>query len=401
MDRKFSFKTQSAPIQKLKNIYFTLLNAPNSSTIYAMEVWKLFLKCLTLDMKTYKKLGFLLIYMIPVLIVVSYYLGGWWTFAGFVFAYFIIPLWDEVVGRDSENVTENVIDGLVENPYFTYIVISLVWTQVSLLVWFVYQIGTYTHTPIEWTGMLLSLMTFNASGINVAHELGHRKEAWCRFWSKFNLMTVCYMHFYIEHNRGHHVHVGTPLDPATSRKGQTLYAFWGQSVFGGWRSAWRLEIKRLKSKNLPTYSLKDNEMLRFCLLQLGFAGLMYVIGGWAGTAFFFLQSFLAFSSLEVVNYIEHYGIERQMLSTGKYERVNPLHSWNANHLISNLFLFQLQRHSDHHANASRPYQILRHFEQSPQLPYGYPVMILMALLPPLWFAVMNNRLADWKASQTL
>jgi alkane 1-monooxygenase len=157
----------------------------------------------------------------------------------------------------------------------------------------------------------------------------------------------------------------------------------------------------MQSKGLPTFSLLHNEMLRFIALPLLFAGVMFLLGGWIGVGFFFLQSLFAFSSLEAVNYIEHYGIERKMLSNGKYERVNPLHSWNANHLISNLLLFQLQRHSDHHANASRPYQILRHFEESPQLPFGYPVMILMAVLPPLWFSVMDKRLERWKSQAEL
>lgn len=348
-------------------------------------------------MKLYKKLGFLLIYIIPALILVGFYLGSWWTFSAFVFAYGIVPLWDEWVGRDSENVSEQTVtEELVENPYFGYIVISLVWVQASLLCWAVYVVSHYELSIIEFVGLLLSIMTFNSSGINVAHELGHRKEAWNRFWAKVNLLTVCYMHFYIEHNRGHHVHVGTPQDPATSRKGQSFYAFWGQSVFGSWLSAWHLEARRLQNKGVHPYALLHNEMWRFVALPALFAGLMFLLGGWIGVAFFFLQSILAFSSLEAVNYIEHYGIERKLLSNGKYERVNPLHSWNSNHLISNLFLFQLQRHSDHHANASRPYQILRHFDESPQLPFGYPVMILMALCPPLWFAVMDRRLEHWK-----
>ncbi len=350
-------------------------------------------------MKLYKKLGFLLIYIIPILVIGGYYMGGLWTFSGFVFAYGIVPLWDEWVGRDSENVNDSSItDELVNNAYFGYLVISLVWVQASLLCWAVFVVAHYPLSVLEYTGILFSLMTFNSSGINVAHELGHKKDAWNRFWAKLNLMTVCYMHFYIEHNRGHHVHIGTPLDPATSRKGQTFYAFWWQSLFGGYASAWRLEAKRLTNKGIHPYSCQHNEMWVYTCLPLLLAVLMFALGGWIGVGFFFLQSFLAFSSLEAVNYIEHYGIQRKLLANGKYERVNPLHSWNSNHLISNLFLFQLQRHSDHHANASRPYQILRHFEESPQLPFGYPVMILLALCPPIWFAIMNKRLTDWQTA---
>jgi alkane 1-monooxygenase len=245
---------------------------------------------------------------------------------------------------------------------------------------------------------------FTSGGINVAHELGHKKEAWARFHSKLNLMTVCYMHFYIEHNKGHHVNVGTPQDPATSKKNQTFYAFWFQTVIGSWRDAWQIEKRRLESKKLPLWNPIHNQMLQYVIFPILFIGILTLIFSllqgifvWQVPLFFLAQSYLAFSSLEAVNYIEHYGLQRREIAPGKFEKVNPLHSWNANHLISNFFLLQLQRHSDHHAYAARPYQILRHFEESPQLPYGYPVMILMSMIPPLFFKVMNKRLEDWKA----
>jgi alkane 1-monooxygenase len=263
--------------------------------------------------------------------------------------------------------------------------------------------------PISWVGyvgFLLSMMSFTSNGINVAHELGHKKSYLARFHAKLNLMTTCYMHFYIEHNRGHHVHVATPLDPATSKKNQTFYAFWLQTVIGSFKSAWKIEKERLAKKNIPFFNIIENEILKAIILPLLWITCMTIIlSFWVGSfvyivpLFFFSQSFLAFSSLEAVNYIEHYGMLRKEIAPNKYERVNPLHSWNSNHFISNLMLFQLQRHSDHHAYASRPYQVLRHFEESPQLPFGYPVMIIMALIPPLWFKVMNKRLENWQKMQ--
>jgi alkane 1-monooxygenase len=210
------------------------------------------------------------------------------------------------------------------------------------------------------------------------------------------------MHFYIEHNRGHHVYVATPEDPATARKNETFYHFWYRSVVGSYRHAWQLEKESRKRKNKATWSA-SNEMIRFALLPLIFCLMLTVVGSlylesvaWQIPVFFFSQSLLAFTLLELVNYVEHYGIQRRQISPGVYERVNPLHSWNASHLISNFFLFQLQRHSDHHAYAYKRYQVLNHYDESPQLPFGYPTMIIIALLPPVWFALMNKRLEQWR-----
>ena len=218
-------------------------------------------------------------------------------------------------------------------------------------------------------------------------------------------MTVCYMHFYLEHNRGHHVHVATPIDPATSRKNEHFYKFWFRSVFKGYASAWNIEIEGLKRKNKSILSLQ-NQMIWFHLLPILFCTLLtiafsYLTGGiaWQVPVFFFTQSILAFTLLEQVNYIEHYGIVRNQDENGKYERVTQLHSWNANQLVSNFFLFQLQRHSDHHLNAIRRYQVLKHYDESPQLPHGYPTMIILALFPPIWFRMMNPRLENWKTDQ--
>lgn len=355
-------------------------------------------------MNIFKKLGFLCYYILPILIVSGYFLGGLWYFSAFVFAYFIVPALDEFVGRDSQNVAKENFDQVAEDRYFDAILYAMVYVQVALVVFSAYLISLQTLTWIEITGLLLSMMTFSSGGINVGHELGHKKSKTARFHAKLILMVSFYMHFYIEHNRGHHVNVATPLDPATSRKGQTFYAFWVQTVFGGFKHAWELEISRLQRNQSSIWNPIHNEMLRFIAFPILFFGFLTFIFSypqgeivWMIPAFLLLQAFLAFSSLEAVNYIEHYGIERREISPNKYEKVNPLHSWNSNYLISNFFLFQLQRHSDHHAYASRPYQVLRHFDESPQLPFGYPIMIMTALVPPLWFKMMDNRLEKWKA----
>jgi alkane 1-monooxygenase len=216
------------------------------------------------------------------------------------------------------------------------------------------------------------------------------------------LMTVCYMHFFIEHNRGHHVRVATPDDPATSRFGETFYSFWWRSVKDGFLSAIHLEEERLQKKGVPFWSFQ-NQMIQFVLVPILFVGVFTLVFSfiqnrltWEVPLFFFVQGFFAFSLLELVNYIEHYGMSRKQLPNGRYEKVTPLHSWNASHIVSNFLLFQLQRHSDHHAFAYKRYQVLNHYDESPQLPQGYSAMIILALFPPLWFKVMDRRLEEWK-----
>ena len=350
-----------------------------------------------------KKLGFLSIFIIPALIVWGYYMGGAWTFSGFIFAYGMIPILDVLIGKDPENISEASFDTVIGNTYFYAVVYAQVYTHIAIVVFSAYVVSLQTMTWLELAGLLLSVKLYMASGINIGHELGHKRNKIAQFHSQLVLMLVGYMHFFIEHNKGHHVNVATPKDPATSRKNQTFYAFWVQTVFGSWRSAWKIEKNRLQRRGKKVWSA-SNAMIWYVVLPLSFFATLTAIFSWGtGTiiwavpVFLVLQGVLAFSTLEAVNYVEHYGILRREVAPGRYEKVNPLHSWNSNHRISNFFLFQLQRHSDHHAHASRPYQVLRHFDESPQLPSGYPTMILMSLVPPLWFKVMNKRLENWQS----
>jgi alkane 1-monooxygenase len=356
-------------------------------------------------MKTSKKLGFLFGYTLPLLMVLSYYWGGpAWTFAGFVYVYLIIPILDEIVSRDPHNVQKADFESLTNSRYFDVLVYSNVYIHYGLLIWGAWLLTFHNLTLWQSVGLVLSIGIYGAGIINIAHELGHRQHPLAQWHARAALLSVSYMHFVIEHNRGHHVHVATPHDPATSKKNQTIFAFWQQTLVGSYRSAWQLEQKRLAREKKSVWS-SANEMLWFAVLPLLFCGLLTGTFSvfaqafvWQIPVLFVVQSIIAILSLECVNYIEHYGIVRRQIAPDKYERVNPLHSWNANHLVSNLLLFHLQRHSDHHAFASRPYQVLRHFDESPQLPFGYPVMILMSLVPPLWFKIMNKRLENWQAN---
>lgn len=354
-----------------------------------------------------RKAGFLTAFIIPSLVIVGFYLGGYFNFLALAFAFVLLPLIDQAVGTDLVNVPAGQIQKKSTDLY--YRMVTYVWTVVQLLFifWGAFAVASgELATATEWIAFILgfSLVT-GGIGITVAHELGHKNTALEKFCAKLLLMTVCYMHFIIEHNRGHHVTVATPEDPATARKGENFYHFWVRSVWGGYRHAWKLERERLRGKGKAPMGV-DNQMWWFAALPIIFCTVLTLTtvaifekGWWDVPVFFFAQSIIAFTLLELVNYVEHYGILRTEISPGKYERVNPLHSWNASHLLSNFFLFQLQRHSDHHAYAYKRYQVLNHYDESPQLPFGYPTMILIAMVPPLWFSVMDTRLERWQGLQ--
>lgn len=354
-------------------------------------------------MELIKKAGFLSAFILGVLSIRGFYAGGLWLYMPLVFAFVILPVFDQLVGLDKKNVPPARAAVVAEVFYYRFVTYLWTYFQVAFVFWGAYAISLGTLTRWwEWLAFAVgfSLIT-GGIGITVAHELGHKKSRLERLYSQVLLMTVCYMHFYIEHNRGHHVYVATPEDPATARQNESFFAFWVRSVFLGYAHAWKHETDRLRRSDLPVWSW-HNQTIWFAVLPLLFCALLtgvFSASGeinWAVPLFFFVQSFFAFTLLELVNYVEHYGIVRRQLPDGRYERVNPLHSWNASHLVSNFFLFQLQRHSDHHAHAIKRYQVLDHYDESPQLPFGYPTMIILALVPPLWFKMMNPRLATWQ-----
>ncbi len=241
-----------------------------------------------------------------------------------------------------------------------------------------------------WRAVAVGFAT-GTFGITIAHELGHRKSRIDRWLSQVLLVTVCYGHFYVEHNRGHHARVATHNDPATSRFGESFYRFFPRTVFGSFAHAWRLEAVRLCAQGKSAWS-PANRIIWYVAAELALCALAWIIAGMAGLVFFAFQSFVAFTLLELVNYIEHYGLIRRRDGNGHVERVAPHHSWNSDTWFGNAILVNLQRHSDHHADSSRPYESLRSIESAPQLPTGYAGMILLALVPPLWFRVMDKRI---------
>jgi len=258
---------------------------------------------------------------------------------------------------------------------------------------------------LQWAGFVFSVgINTGVLGINIAHELSHKNNKFEQNLGKALLVSVGYGHFFIEHLYGHHRNVATPYDPATARYGEVVYTFWFRSVIGSYLSAWNIEARRLQKLGKSILNPFHNQMLQFAFFTIAIGAFAYYVYGINALNMYIGQAVVAFTLLEIVNYIEHYGLKRRELPDSKpgapkYETVDIIHSWNADARITNLFLFKLQRHSDHHAYASRRYQILRTFNESPQMPTGYAGMVVMAVCPPLWFAVMNPKVKKFLEDQ--
>lgn len=344
-----------------------------------------------------KWLKYLAVYSVPIAVLCSLYFGGWISYIAILYAFGLIPFVELFTNGSMRNMDKTQEEVARKDRFYDYLLYGLVPTQFFILGYFIFQVSTNELAMYELIGMTLAYGVVCGVSINNAHELGHRSSKYEQFMSKALLLSSLYMHFFIEHNRGHHKNVATKEDPASSRYGEPIYAFYFRTIIKGWLSAWKLEKKRLSKTNQATVSL-HNEMLRFQLLQLGLVIGIGLLFGTQVMMLFMFGALVGFMQLETVNYIEHYGLQRKM-KDGTYERTMPIHSWNSNHPLGRLVLLELSRHSDHHYMASRPYQILRHFDESPQMPTGYPGMMLMALIPPLWFKIMHQRIDAYKATR--
>ena len=312
----------------------------------------------------------------------------WWPL---LFLYVAVPLADGLIPPSRSNPPESAVPQLENDRYYRYITYALVpvlWAAFIFSAWFVARHDLPWH---GWLAMVLAAGAVGGFGINLAHEMGHKHNRLERLLALWVLAPSLYGHFCIEHNRGHHVEVATPHDTASSRMGESIWRFVWREMPGGWLRAWSYEQQRLQHLNLHTYSW-HNQILQGLAIGLG---LWLSLCVWLGPQILgFLVLVAAWTNFQLTsaNYVEHYGLKRLELENGSFERCQPRHSWNSNHVLSNWMLFHLQRHADHHAHAARRYQALRHFDDAPQLPSGYAGMFLVAYLPPLWFAVMNPRL---------
>ena len=313
---------------------------------------------------------------------------GWWLTPVVVFG--LIPLIDVLLGDDRANPPEEIARQLQDVRYYRWLTYLYLPAQYAALIVCseVWVRGVLSAAGMA--GLILSAGVVNGIAINTAHELGHKREAVERWLSKIALAPTGYGHFYVEHNRGHHVRVATPEDPASARLGESFWAFWPRTVLGSLVSAWRLETRRFRARSRSPWTWRNNVLNAWAMTAVLAAGLIAGFGPRV-LPFLLLQAVVGFSLLEVVNYLEHYGLSRQRTPAGRYEKVTPRHSWNSDRVVTNIFLFQLQRHSDHHANPLRRYQTLRSFDESPQLPGGYATMVVIALITPLWRRIMDPK----------
>lgn len=339
----------------------------------------------------WKDAKYLIAYLSPLSAFFAISVGGIWSFSTVFLAFILIPILELFIPPFSENLSADEEMAKVNAAYFDWMLYLNFPLLYGLLFSYYVTLQSGGLATYEVVGMTLCVgIIIGSTGINVAHELGHRRSWIDQLISKLLLIPALYMHFNIEHNRGHHKRVGTDADPASARFGENIYAFWLRSVWGSYWSAWGLEASRLQRIGERRVSLK-NEMIRFQFIQFIYLVLVALVFNLQIAALGVAAAIIGFLLLETVNYIEHYGLRRRKLADGRYEKVQPHHSWNSNHLIGRILLYELTRHSDHHYKASRKYQVLRHFNHTPQLPMGYPASIISTLIPILWFRVMNDR----------
>ncbi|NPD20247.1 alkane 1-monooxygenase [Alterinioella nitratireducens] len=324
--------------------------------------------------------------------------GGWMLFLAPVYALALTSILDQISGLNTANPDPETPEA------------SLFWYRLITLIWFPLQIVTqlgliwYATRATHLSGAEKALLFYNVGlmaggvGIVYAHELMHQRTKLERWLGDLLMASVLYSHFRSEHLLVHHIHVGTPKDPVSARYNEGFHRFFLRVLRQSPVSAFRAEKAMLARKGLPWHH-PSNPFWRYWALQVGMLALALILGGWEGIMWLIVQAFFAISFLELTNYVEHYGLTRKHLENGRYEHVQPHHSWNASHRVTNWLLINLQRHSDHHYKPSRRFPLLQTYTdaEAPQLPFGYPVMTLMALVPPLWRRRMNPRVRAWRA----
>ena len=314
-------------------------------------------------------------------------------FIGPVLVFIVFPILDIAVGLDNTNPPDSVLKYLEQDRYYRWCTYVFIPVQYAGLVLACYLWSSGDLNILENVGLALTMGVVGGIAINTAHELGHKRASSEKWLSRVALAQTGYGHFFIEHNRGHHVRVATPEDPASSRLGESFWTFLPRTVAGSLRSAWGIETARLDRLGKSHWGIHNDVLSAWAMTVVLFGGLTLVFGP-VVLPYLLVQAVIGFSLLEVVNYLEHYGLLRQKREDGRYERCRPEHSWNSNNVASNVLLYHLQRHSDHHANPTRRYQALRHVDEAPQLPTGYAGMIVLAWFPPLWRRVMDPRLIE-------
>jgi len=345
------------------------------------------------DRKRFLWLGSLLYPVLSLSGIGLYGLTGseWSLLAPIVANYGLIPLIDWLCGEDPSNPPEEIVPALEADPYYRWLPILTVPMHFAVLITIAAFVGTHSLSLWGFLALALTAGLYSGLGINTGHELGHKKPTLERWLARVVLAVPAYGHFCVEHNRGHHRNVATPGDPASSRMGENIYRFSLREIPGGFRRGWAAERERLARQGKSAWSL-ENEVLQSYALSTALQVGLIVAFGWIMVPFLIIHNVVAWWQLTSANYVEHYGLLRQKLANGSYEHCQPHHSWNTNYIASNLLLFHLERHSDHHAHPTRRYQSLRSFAGLPTLPAGYSALFLAAMVPPLWYWLMDRRL---------
>lgn len=342
---------------------------------------------------------YLISLLVPLSCLAGLYFGGWLAPSTVVLGFVLTPILELLIPIRSESLSDEEIEKRANNPWFDrllYLHVIFIW---SIAAYFIYLLATKNWSTYELTFAIINTgILFGVGGINVAHELGHRQIPFDQWMAKLLLLPVLYSHFTLEHNYGHHVKVGTRQDPATARYGEDIYSFFVRSITLSYLDAWKIGALQARMKNK---SILHHPLIIPTLIQVLLLIFIAQIAGLYGMIFYFSACVIGWLSLQCVNYIEHYGLLRQQLASGRFEVQSIQHSWNSDHEIGRILLFELVRHPDHHAHTTKTYPELQSQPESPQLPFGYPMSILLALVPPLWFYVMNPRIKSRKVSLPL
>ena len=339
-----------------------------------------------------KKLKYLIVFLLPVTVYLSFTNSGMWTFMPIIVYFGLVPMLELLLKPDKSNFDIAEEEKAKSDLFYDWILLFTVPVQIGFLVFFLFTIRDTPAWSMEFFGRVSAMgLLCGVFGINIGHELGHRSKRSQRFFGEVLLLTSLEMHFNPYHNSGHHFNVATPNDPATARKGEWLYLFWIRSQVGSYLQSWQIESQRLNKKGIHWFSF-SNKMIIYTLAQFALIAIIYAFFGWVVLVAFLMSATAGILLLETVNYIEHYGLLRKKKENGKYEKVQYQHSWNSDHILGRIFLFELSRHSDHHYKASKHYQLLDSVPNSPQMPTGYPGMMLLAMVPPLWVIYMGRQL---------
>lgn len=335
-----------------------------------------------------KDAKYLMAFSVPLSVFISIYFREIFSYTSTLYVFLFIPIVELFLPTHLSTFSEQESKSRLKDKFFDWLLYLNVPIVYLILFYGLYSFANSDLQPYEYFGFALSLGVLLATNaVNVAHELGHRKNKFDVFVTRLLLLPCLYMHFTMEHNYGHHKNVATELDPASAKKGQSLYHFWITSVFGQYKNAWQIQMKLLKNKKASFVS-SENNLLLFLIYQKLYLTTIYALLGEGALMLAFLVGVISFLFLETINYIEHYGLRRKKVGN-KYERVQNTHSWNSDHIMGRIILYELTRHSDHHFRASKRYQVLESLEDSPRLPFGYPMSMLLAFVPPLWFALMH------------